>query len=157
MPVHGRMNDRMIDVRDAFPSDVVPAIGIDELLQVADFVSVGTNDLLQYLTASDRDNPEVIDYQDARSSGLLLLLDYVMQRARAVGMEAAVSVCGQLASETAGARVLVALGITSLSIAPEASGAIRQAIEQVDVSRKSINSTAGTQLGDANSRSGRAL
>jgi len=79
------------------------ALGIAELLHLVDFVSIGTNDLLQYLTASDRDNVAVIDYQCPEAAGLFRLVEYVVDTARSVGMEQSISVCGELASDPAGA------------------------------------------------------
>ena len=92
-------------------------------------MSIGTNDLLQYLTASDRDNPEVLFYQNPETSELKSLLKFVMDQARAMGREQDVSVCGEIASDPDGASFLIQLGFTSLSISPGAAPMVRQAIE----------------------------
>jgi len=105
------------------------ALSIAELLRNVDFVSIGTNDLLQYLTASDRDNPEVIAYQSLEASGLQILLKSIMEQARAMGRERDVQVCGEIASDPEGAKFLVQIGITSLSISPNSAPAVREAIE----------------------------
>jgi phosphoenolpyruvate-protein kinase (PTS system EI component) len=105
------------------------ALGIRDLLEVVDFLSVGTNDMIQYLTASDRDNPAVLQYQTPEVSGLYHLLEYVMQAARAVGREQDISVCGELASNPESAVALVRLGISSLSITPTVSSRVRRSIE----------------------------
>ena len=96
-----------------------------------DFISVGTNDLLQYLAAADRDNPEVITYQDMETSGLKPLLVNLMKQVKRLGREQDVCVCGETASDPAGAKFLVRIGITSLSIAPGSASRVRKAIEKL--------------------------
>ncbi|MFC2171413.1 phosphoenolpyruvate--protein phosphotransferase [Acidobacteriota bacterium] len=112
------------------------ALGIAKILETVDFVSIGTNDLLQYLTAADRDNPEVITYLDIDTSELCPLLEYIVNEARSVGRERDVSVCGEMASDPDGARFLVRIGVTSLSISPGSSPSIRNALEPLHVSRR---------------------
>lgn len=107
------------------------ALNIEEIISSVDFVSIGTNDLLQYLTATDRDNVDVINYQNVRSSGLKPLMAHVMETARRLGREHEVTVCGELASDPEGVRFLLGLGITSLSISPGAVPAVRETIESL--------------------------
>jgi phosphoenolpyruvate-protein phosphotransferase len=104
------------------------ALGIAEILPLVDFVSIGTNDLLQYLTASDRDNAEVVHYQGLESSGLHEILTRVVAEARRLGRGQDVTVCGELASDPEGARFLVRHGIRSLSVSPQAAPMVRQAL-----------------------------
>ncbi len=104
------------------------ALQVDRLLGVVDFVSVGTNDLLQYLTAADRNNPEVLAYHDPESSGLYRLLKIVMQTAGSMGRAGDVCVCGELASEPDGAVTLAEIGLRCLSITPAAAPAVRAAL-----------------------------
>ena len=104
------------------------ALNLPRILPFVDFISIGTNDLIQYLTASDRDNEEVLHYQDAEVSGVKVLVDIVMTTARAAGRTADVTVCGELASTTVGARWMVAAGIRSLSISPSAAPDVREAL-----------------------------
>ncbi len=108
------------------------ALNLAAILPRIDFVSIGTNDLLQYLTASDRDNEEVLHYQDGESSGLTRMLELVMTSARASGRHDDVTVCGELASTSRGAQLLVDLGYRSLSISPAVAPAIRTALEAED-------------------------
>jgi phosphotransferase system enzyme I (PtsI) len=107
------------------------ALNLSKILENVDFVSVGTNDLLQYLTASDRDNPEVIAYQNLGTSGLKPLMISMMEQARAMGREGDVRVCGELASDHEGAMFLVQIGITSLSISPGSAPAVRKTLKTV--------------------------
>jgi len=105
------------------------AFGAGELLEILDFLSVGTNDLMQYLTAADRENAAVMNYQDVEQSGLYAILEIVMNAARQAGRENDISVCGELASDPQGARELAKLGVRSLSITPHAADDVREALE----------------------------
>ena len=87
---------------------------LEEVAQRVEFVSVGSNDLTQYLLAVDRNNPRVSGLFDSYHPGILRAL----RRARAdcdkYGLE--VSVCGELAGEPMGALLLVAMGYDRLSM-----------------------------------------
>jgi phosphotransferase system enzyme I (PtsI) len=104
------------------------ALHTAELLEVVDFLSVGTNDLVQYLTAADRENPAVVDYHDVESSGLYRILEIVMETATAMGRQDDLSICGELASDPVVARDLVRLGFRSLSVTPHAADAVRESL-----------------------------
>jgi phosphotransferase system enzyme I (PtsI) len=110
------------------------ALKIKEILPAVDFISIGTNDLLQYLAAADRDNPEVIAYHDIDTSGLKPLLRSLMKEVRAQGRAEDVCVCGETASDPRAAKFLVQIGITTLSISPGSASTVRKAIEKVRVS-----------------------
>ena len=105
------------------------ALNAGKLLEVADFLSIGTNDLVQYLTAADRENPAVLDYQDVGSSGLYQILQVVMNTARTMGRQDDLSICGELASDPAVVTDLVQLGYRSLSVIPHAADAVREALQ----------------------------
>lgn len=109
------------------------ALNVGAILSHVDFVSIGTNDLLQYLTASDRDNPDVVAYQELESSGFQTLLGHIMNQARALGREKDVYVCGEMASDPDGAKLLVRMGVTSLSVTPGSAAEVRRAIETLDL------------------------
>ncbi len=109
------------------------ALSAGALLEVVDFLSVGTNDLVQYLTAADRENPAVLAYQDTDRSGLYQILAIVMNAARAVGRQGDLSVCGELASDPAVVRDLVQLGFRSLSVTPHAADAVRETLGTLTV------------------------
>jgi phosphotransferase system enzyme I (PtsP) len=83
------------------------------LARRADFLSIGTNDLTQYLLAVDRNNPRVAALYDHLDPSVLSAVQTVIERAHACGKP--VSVCGQLAGEPAGAVLLIAMGVDSLS------------------------------------------
>jgi phosphoenolpyruvate-protein phosphotransferase (PTS system enzyme I) len=119
------------------------ALRVKELLEVVDFLSVGTNDLVQYLAAADRENPAVVDYQNVERSGLYEILELVMNVARRAGRENDISVCGELASDPRGACELVRLGVRSLSVTPHAANSVREALQALAVQREA---TIGTGL-----------
>ncbi len=86
------------------------------LAQVADFLSIGTNDLTQYVLAMDRGDPRLAARLDAVHPAVLTLIARTAEAAHARGRHAAV--CGGLASEPAAAALLVGLGVDELSAVP---------------------------------------
>ena len=127
----------------------IPAAALHtaELLEVVDFLSVGTNDLVQYLTAADRENPAVLDYQDLENSGLYQILRIVVETARTLGREGDLSVCGELASDPVVVRDLVRLGFRSLSVTPHAADAVRESLRTW--TRAAVPSVPGVSDGHA--------
>ena len=85
-----------------------------ELAKRVDFLSVGTNDLTQYLLAVDRNNARVANLYDALHPAMLIALTKIVEGARAGGVE--VSVCGEMASDPLAVIVLLALGFNTLSM-----------------------------------------
>jgi phosphotransferase system enzyme I (PtsP) len=106
---------------------------LDELLEHADFLSVGSNDLVQFLYAIDRGNPRVAGRFDALSAPVLRALKDIVDRGRA--HHKPVALCGELASQPIGAIALVAIGYRSLSLTPSAMGPVKAALLELD-SRK---------------------
>ena len=96
---------------------------LDELLERADFLSIGSNDLVQFLYAIDRGNPRVSGRFDALSAPVLRALKDIADKARTHGKPA--TVCGELASQPIGALALVAIGYRSLSLTPSAVGPVK--------------------------------
>ncbi len=103
---------------------------LDELLDRADFLSVGSNDLVQFLYAIDRGNPRVSGRFDALSAPVLRALKDIADKARA--HKKPVTVCGELASQPIGALALAALGYRSLSLTPSAIGPVKAMLLDVD-------------------------
>jgi phosphotransferase system enzyme I (PtsP) len=103
----------------------VPALlwQLEPLLKRVDFVSIGSNDLQQFLFAVDRTNMNVAQRFDALSLPLLKALKEISETARAHGVP--VSLCGEMASRPLEAMTLVGLGITSLSLSPMAIGPVK--------------------------------
>ncbi len=101
------------------------------LFERADFISVGTNDLVQFLFASDRGNPRLADRYDALSRPVLRVLGEVASACAAGGMP--VAVCGEMAGHPLDAMVLVGLGYRTLSMAPFSIGPVKAMIRSLDV------------------------
>jgi phosphotransferase system enzyme I (PtsI) len=104
----------------------VPAVAISIARFDADFYSIGTNDLVQYVTASSRGAAELADLYDPLDPAVLELIARVAAHGRATGRE--VSVCGDMASSPRLIPHLLEAGITSLSVASAALGAIKHAV-----------------------------
>ena len=106
---------------------------LDELLERADFLSVGSNDLVQFLYAVDRGNPRVASRFDALSAPVLRALKEIADKGRAYNKP--VTLCGELASQPIGAIALVAIGYRGLSLTASAMGPVKAALLDLD-SRK---------------------
>jgi phosphotransferase system, enzyme I, PtsP len=97
----------------------------------ADFISVGSNDLLQFLFASDRGNPQLADRYDALSPAALSFLGAIAEQCAAAGKP--VMVCGDVASRPLEAMALVGLGFRGLSMPPAAIGPVKEMIRHVEL------------------------
>jgi phosphotransferase system enzyme I (PtsP) len=113
----------------------VPALAemLDVLLPKLDFLSIGTNDLTQFLFAADRAHPKLAERYDWLSPAILRFLRRVMREARA--HKVPVAVCGEMGGRTLEAMALIGLGIRRLSITPAAVGSIKAMVRSVDRSR----------------------
>jgi phosphoenolpyruvate-protein phosphotransferase len=105
------------------------AVLADSLAADADFLSVGTNDLTQYVLAADRGNAAVSARADALHPAVLRLIGQAADGARKHGRW--IGVCGGLASDPVAASVLIGLGVTELSVAPAAVPAIKSAVRRL--------------------------
>jgi phosphotransferase system enzyme I (PtsP) len=103
---------------------------LDELLERADFLSVGSNDLVQFLYAVDRGNPRVSGRFDSLSAPVLRALKDIADKCREHGKP--VTVCGELASQPIGALALAAIGYRSLSLTPSAVGPVKAMLLDLD-------------------------
>jgi phosphotransferase system enzyme I (PtsI) len=99
---------------------------IERIVREVDFVSVGTNDLVQYLLAVDRDNPWVSELYEPHHPAIVRALQHVADVARKAGKSC--SVCGEIASDPAMALLLLGLGYDSLSVAPQFVPEIKYAV-----------------------------
>jgi phosphotransferase system enzyme I (PtsP) len=103
---------------------------LDEIMSRVDFLSVGSNDLMQFLYAADRGNPKVADRFDALSAPMLRVLKAIADKGRV--HERPVALCGELASKPLGALALVALGYRALSVTPSAHGPVKALLIELD-------------------------
>jgi phosphotransferase system enzyme I (PtsP) len=110
----------------------VPALAeqLDLLLPNLDFLSIGTNDLTQFLFAADRANPKLAERYDWLSPAILRFIGRVTRQARAAGVP--VGVCGEMGGRPLEAMALIGLGIDRLSITPAAVGPVKAMIRSLD-------------------------
>ncbi len=103
---------------------------LDHYVPVADFFSVGTNDLVQYFLAVDRDNEQVKNYYNPFQPAVLRALRSIAEQLRPTGRP--VSICGEMAGRPLSALALLALGFTEFSLNPRALPAIGALTFSVD-------------------------
>ena len=110
----------------------VPALAetLDMLLPRLDFVSIGTNDLTQFLFAADRSNPRLAERYDWLSPAILRFLKRVVAQCDAAGVS--VGVCGEMGGRTLEALALIGIGLKRLSITPAAVGPVKAMIRSLD-------------------------
>jgi phosphotransferase system enzyme I (PtsI) len=96
----------------------VPAavIMLDKFLPEVSFLSIGTNDLIQYALAVDRENYEVADRYQASDPAVLRLLDFTLRTA--AGAQTPVTVCGQMSGDVVYTMLLLGLGLREFSVPP---------------------------------------
>ena len=113
----------------------VPSLAeeLDILLPKIDFLSIGTNDLTQFLFAADRSNPRLAERYDWLSPAILRFLRRIVRAA--ADHEVPVAVCGEMGGRTLEAMALIGIGINRLSITPVAVGPIKAMIRSLDRAR----------------------
>jgi phosphotransferase system, enzyme I, PtsP len=104
---------------------------LDELLERVDFLSVGSNDLVQFFYAADRGNARVADRFDPLSAPILRAFRCITEKGASHGKP--VTLCGELASKPIGALALTAIGFRSLSLSPSAVGPVTAMLLDLDV------------------------
>lgn len=110
----------------------VPALALqlDKLLKYVDFVSIGSNDLMQFLYATDRGNPHVAGRYDILSPVALSFLKSIRDRCDQAGVP--VSLCGEAAGQPLDAMALISIGFTRLSMSPPCVGPVKEMIRSMD-------------------------
>jgi phosphoenolpyruvate-protein phosphotransferase (PTS system enzyme I) len=129
----------------------VPAMAIlaDQVAELCDFVSIGTNDLTQYTLAADRLLGSLARYQDPWHPSILRLIKLIGDAGRATGKQ--VGVCGEAAADPKLAVVLVGLGVTTLSMTPSALADVRAELATVTLeqarsrARTAISATSAAE------------
>ena len=111
----------------------VPALvwQLDRILPLVDFVSVGSNDLLQFFFAYDRGNPKLAGRYDSLSAGGLRLLSHIVRECDA--HQVPLSLCGELAGRPLEAMALIGLGFRNLSMSPISVGPVKLMLVNLDV------------------------
>ncbi len=108
------------------------AIALHAFVDVVDFLSIGTNDLVQYLLAADRNNDTLGDLYSPLHPGVIRLLKHVINIANE--HRTPVAVCGEIAGDAAMTPLLLALGLTEFSLHPATLLEVRKAIRDCDLS-----------------------
>jgi phosphotransferase system enzyme I (PtsI) len=121
MPVGG-----MIEVPAA-------AMSIADLGRYLDFISVGTNDLLQYMLAADRVDEQVAHLYDFQHPGVVRLLRFIFREARE--LEIPTTVCGEIAGDWHYTRLLLALGLQEFSMHPGRLLEVKKVVRETDIPR----------------------
>ncbi len=103
---------------------------LDALLPHLDFLSIGSNDLFQFLFAIDRGNPRVSDRYDVLSPALLSAVRDILRKCDEAGVP--VSLCGEMAGDPLEAMALLGIGMRSLSLSPSSFGAVKAMTLTVD-------------------------
>jgi phosphotransferase system enzyme I (PtsI) len=109
------------------------AMTADLLAREVDFLSLGTNDLIQYALAVDRGNPSVAALYEPLHPGVLRMLRFVVRAGKAAGIP--VSLCGEMASDPHLVPTLLGLGLRELSCPPRAVPRVRDAIRATEIAR----------------------
>lgn len=107
------------------------AVAADLIAREVDFLSVGTNDLIQYALAVDRNNEHVADLYQPLHPAILRMLRFIAKSAERAGV--AVSVCGEMAGDPRCVPILMGLGYRSLSVAPRRVPAVKRRIRQLSI------------------------
>jgi phosphotransferase system enzyme I (PtsP) len=106
---------------------------LDELFERVDFLSVGSNDLMQFLYAADRGNNRVSNRFDPLSAPVLRVLKDIADKAAKHGKP--VALCGEMASQPIGALALTILGYRTLSLSPSAVGPVKAMLLDLDCAK----------------------
>ena len=119
----------------------VPALAevLDMLLPRLSFLSIGSNDLTQFLFAADRANPKLAERYDWLSPSILRFLKRVIQSTTGSGVD--VGVCGEMGGRRLEALALMGIGYRRLSITPAAVGPIKELVRKVDLAELSAAMT----------------
>jgi phosphoenolpyruvate-protein phosphotransferase len=124
-----------------------------ELAELADFFSIGTNDLTQYALAVDRTHPLLASRVDSLHPAVLRMIDETVRAAHGAGKW--VGVCGGLAGDIRGALILAGLGVDELSMPPALVAQVKEALRATDL--PALQRLARRALRQQDARSVRAL
>lgn len=126
--VKQELSDEGIPFRSDFPVGVmveVPSLALmaRQIAEQVDFASIGTNDLVQYLLAADRDNSDMASYYQSFHPAVFRAIQMIIEGFSAHGKP--VSVCGELGSDPRSVPILLGLGLRMLSVSPARLGEIK--------------------------------
>ncbi|MBI1920414.1 MAG: phosphoenolpyruvate--protein phosphotransferase [Geobacter sp.] len=122
------------DIKVGIMVEVPAAVQTADLLaREVDFFSIGTNDLIQYTLAADRNNPKVKKYYEQYHPAVLHSIKRVVEAAQHAGI--GLSICGEMATEPLNAMLLIGMGITELSLSAPYIPVVKQAIRGISMDR----------------------
>ncbi|KAB0677094.1 phosphoenolpyruvate--protein phosphotransferase [Aureimonas leprariae] len=122
---------------------------LDELMKLVDFVSIGSNDLFQYFTATDRGNARIASRFDPLSAPFLGALKRIVEAGNRNNVP--VTLCGELAGKPLSAMALIGLGLRSISMTPSAIGPVKAMLVALDAG-KLANEMDAILAGTGNAR-----
>jgi phosphotransferase system enzyme I (PtsP) len=128
-----RKSKRKLPARVEFGAMLeVPSLAemLDQLLPRVDFLSIGTNDLTQFLFAADRADPRLAERYDWLSPAILRFLKRVLDSARAAGVP--VRLCGEMGGRPLETMALIGIGAENFSITPAAVGPVKAMVRSLD-------------------------
>ncbi len=127
---HGIEYDR--DLQVGMMVEVPSAVMmIDHFVEEVDFLSIGTNDLIQYTLAVDRSNKDVVGLYNSADPAVLKLISITVQAAKRKGLP--VSLCGQMSGNPAYTMLLLGLGLRQLSVTPSAIPEIKKVCRSITI------------------------
>lgn len=112
------------------------AVSIDSMLEVVDFVSIGSNDLIQYLMAADRDNPKVSHLCQPLSPPVLKVLASVIQTCNEA--KKSVTLCGEMAGMPSAFVLLLGMGLRSFSMSPAFIPSIKDLVSHLTIEQAEL-------------------
>ena len=126
------------------------ALSLDKYMRDAQFFSVGTNDLTQYVCAADRNHPDVAPWFKGHNPGMLQILKIIVDSAKAGNAD--LTICGEMAGDPFYTMFLLGLGVTKLSMAAPQVPLVKKIIRSVNLSgaqnlaRRALQSTSTGQI-----------
>jgi phosphoenolpyruvate-protein phosphotransferase (PTS system enzyme I) len=109
------------------------AVCIDAILRETDFISIGSNDLIQYLVAADRDNPKVAHLCEALSPAIFRVLHMVLDACQRTGTP--VTLCGEMAGQPRSVLVLFGMGLRKFSMSPAFIPTVKELLSLVSTAQ----------------------
>jgi phosphotransferase system enzyme I (PtsP) len=106
---------------------------LESVCREVDFLSIGSNDLMQYFFAADRGNPRMMSRYDVLSTPVLRLLKHIVETAQKHNTPLAL--CGEMGSKPTEVMALLAIGLRTLSMSPAAIGPVKAMILSLDLAR----------------------